>query len=214
MGVSGERFLIGGREAVCVAAAGPVPRGTVARAREINIIDAEHVELIYENGACQILRLERGHFIQDPETGLMQGSEPGPDHGGGDGGGEHPGHGYSESAKLVGGVIHTDNVHDAARALYEGKKVELNQPREVSTLIEHLGKVAAGWAKLGGEAPRFNLCNVSVKGTNLFCAESKGIPRIEMPQMDDDQTKKFRKSLEKEGYTITKTTERADHLRA
>ena len=41
----------------------------------------------------------------------------------------------------------------------------------------------------GGKAPNFNLCNVSVTGSNLFCAESKGIPRIQMPQLDDKQTR-------------------------
>jgi hypothetical protein len=34
----------------------------------------------------------------------------------------------------------------------------------------------------GGKAPDYDLCQVSVPGTNLFCGESKGIPRKKMPQ--------------------------------
>jgi hypothetical protein len=137
---------------------------------------------------------------------------------------EHPGHGYSKEAYVDdAGVIHTGNVYDAARALYENRKVELNQQRQVSTLIEHLGKVAAEMAKMGKAAPTFDLCNVSVPGTNLFCAQSKGIPRVQMPQLDREQTKQFRsflqpiafrKYLKGEGYKLTKTTEKASYLRA
>jgi predicted ABC-type ATPase len=53
-----------------------------------------------------------------------------------------------------------------------------------------------------------------VKDTNLFCAESKGIPRVKMPQMDADQTKAFIKHLKDEGYDVKKESQRANHLRA
>jgi GNAT superfamily N-acetyltransferase len=127
----------------------------------------------------------------------------------------HPGHGYSPSAFVDGqGRIHTKDVDDAVRALYERRDVVLAQPREVSTLIEKLGKVTAEMVKLGKQAPVFDLCHVSVAKTNLFCAESKGIPRIEMPQLDKDQTKQFQHYLLSKGYTISKEKELADHLRA
>src|SRR5262245_35474987 len=108
--------------------------------------------------------------------------------GGGDGGGGgeekpsggHPGKGYSKDAKVINGVIHTSNVYDAARALYEGKKVNLTQKRSVSTLIAHLGRISQRMIASGGKAPTFNLCDVTVEGSNLFCVESKGIPRISM----------------------------------
>src|SRR5215831_20558684 len=84
--------------------------------------------------------VQKGHFIQDPVTGQMQGSEPGPGHGGGER--QHPGKGYSASAwEDKNGVIHTSNVYDATRALSENRKVELNQPKQVSTLLHHLGQV-------------------------------------------------------------------------
>lgn len=137
--------------------------------------------------------------------------------GGGAAGGEHAatlGHGYSKQAHLEGGTIYTSNVFDAARALYENRHVILDQPRQLSTLIDHLGQVAKHMIAMGGKAPTFNLCNVSVAGTNLFCAETKGIPRVKMPQLDDDQTKLFKKYLKAQGYKVEKTKELASHLRA
>jgi GNAT superfamily N-acetyltransferase len=131
------------------------------------------------------------------------------------GGMQHPGEGYSAQSYIDAlGRIHTSNVQDAARALYEKKSVVLSQPRQVSTLIEHLGKVAAEFIRLGGKAPTFDLCKVSVEGTNLFCAESKGIPRVQMPQLDKEATKRFRKYLEAKGFKITREKEKASYLRA
>ena len=129
--------------------------------------------------------------------------------------GKHPGAGYSKHAVLRSdGSIYTTDVHDAARALYEGKKVELDQPKKVSTLIHELGKEAERWEKQGHEAPVFNLCDVSIEGTNLFCAESKDIPRVEMPVIPAKRTGEFIQYLKDQGYKVEKGRERADHLRA
>ncbi len=124
------------------------------------------------------------------------------------------GHGYSSAATIKDGKIYTSNVSDATRALYEGKDVVLDQPREVSILLDHLGQVTKHLIAMGDKAPNFNLCNVSVAGSNLFCSESKGIPRVKMPQLDDEQTKKFRHYLEDKGFKIEKAEEETDHLRA
>lgn len=158
-------------------------------------------------------------YIQDPTTGRFQGSHGhgGTEPGGGKGGkgGKHPGEGYSKHAvERADGSIYTTDVKDAARALYEGKKVELDQPKKVSTLIRELGKEAQRWQAAGQKAPLFNLCDVTVSGTNLFCVESKGIPRIEMPQMDEEQTKKFVKYLKEQGYKVKRGRELAANLRA
>ena len=128
--------------------------------------------------------------------------------------GKHPGKGYSKDAVLKDGVIHTPNVEDAARALGENKKVELDQPRKVSVLLKKLGEVSKEMIAKGQKAPTYNLCNVSVSGTNLFCVGNKGIPRVQMPQMDDDQTKAFRKHLKEKGYSVDKEDTPASHLRA
>jgi hypothetical protein len=142
------------------------------------------------------------------------------DGGGGDGdssgggAGEHPGPGYSSSAYVKDGVIHTKSVYDAQRALHENRKVELDQPRKVSVLLQKLGEESKKLIAKGESAPIYNLCNVSVKGTNLFCADTKGIPRVQMPQLHgEDQTKKFVKHLEKKGYEVEKDKVHASHLR-
>jgi hypothetical protein len=141
------------------------------------------------------------------------------DGGGGDGGdggkGKHPGKGYSAGAYIdKHGVIQTNNVYDAQRALFEDRKVELQQVKQISTLVKRLGETAAEMAEHGETAPVFNLCNVSVKGTNLFCADQIGIPRVEMPVIRAGATKDFIKYLKKQGYAIEKGNERAANLRA
>ena len=126
----------------------------------------------------------------------------------------HPGKGYSKHAKLVNGVIHTTDVKDAQRALMTGKKVELDQIRGVSVLLERLGEVADKMIERGEKAPNINLCDLTIAGSNLFCSESKGIPRIEMPQMTEEQTEKFKEYLVDKGYTVTPEEQYASHLRA
>jgi HK97 family phage prohead protease/HK97 family phage major capsid protein len=160
------------------------------------------------------LRAGGGHDVSDEprdESGKWT-------DGGGDGGGNesdgHPGEGYSKDAYVKDGVIHTPSVYDAQRALFENRKVELHQPKQVSTLIKLLGKTAAKMEAHGEKVPVFNLCNVSVEGTNLFCAESKGIPRVEMPVIPAKQTKAFIKYLKGEGYKVEKDKEYAANLRA
>lgn len=79
--------------------------------------------------------------------------------------------------------IVTSDVVEAAKALGEGKFVTLNSRHEVSTLIDKLAEIVDDAKKKGENAPTYDLCKVSVPGTNLFCAESKGIPRTMMPQL-------------------------------
>jgi len=142
----------------------------------------------------------------------------GEEDGGGGGGGDnldHPGEGYSAAAyEDENGVIHTDSVYDAAKALGDGRKVELSQPRTLSTLIEHLGRITKNYELLGEKAPNYNLCNVTVQGTNLFCVESKGIPRVQMPQLDEQQTRDFVAYLNEQGYHVKNGSEFASYLRA
>lgn len=132
-----------------------------------------------------------------------------------------------------GDIITTSDIDVAVRELHAGRKVILNQRREVSTLIEELGRVAREMVDKGEKAPDFDLCNVSVKGTNLFCHDSKGIPRMHMPQLSGiplpgskaDKLPKdkhggvniageFQKHLDALGYKTEDVDERADYLRA
>jgi hypothetical protein len=147
--------------------------------------------------------------------GGKAGRAGGEEGGKGKGGGKHPGKGYSKNAYVdKKGVIQTNDVDDACLALFEDRKVNLKQPREVSTLLNKLGEIAKDMVSKGEKAPNFNLCNVSVSKTNLFCAETKHIPRIKMPQLSDEQTKEFPKWLQKQGYAVTVGTELAANLRA
>lgn len=126
-----------------------------------------------------------------------------------------------------------DDIAKAAQLLGEGKRVRLDQPRQVSTLLSHLAKVSQEMIEKGEKAPNYDLCKVSVKGTNLFCAQSKGIERVKMPQLGGtpvpgskadalpkdangrvDLTDQFREHLASMGVKITAEQEKASYLRA
>ena len=76
-----------------------------------------------------------------------------------------------------------DDVVKAAELIAKGVPVELDSPRVVSTLLDKLAEMVEDAIAKGDKAPTYDLCRVTVKGTNLFCVESKGIPRIQMPQL-------------------------------
>lgn len=52
----------------------------------------------------------------------------------------------------------------------------------VSMKIDQLAKAAADAKAAGEKAPNFNLCDITIPGTNLYCKGNKGIPREDMPQ--------------------------------
>lgn len=125
------------------------------------------------------------------------------------------------------------DVNRAADLLSQGQYVRLDQKREASTLLAELAKRVQSAKAAGKDAPDFDLCRVTVKNTNLFCAESQGIPRIKMPQLSGkprpgtpaaklpldsngevDLGPLFRKHLEAEGHKVTDDTVPASHLRA
>ena len=129
--------------------------------------------------------------------------------------------------------IRTGDVDEAMALIERGAFVELTQPRQVSTLLDRLGQMVTEAESLGEKAPNYNLCLVSVKGTNIFCSASKGIKRIDMPQLSgkaregspaekftDPKTgeanagKAFADHLKSRGITVTEGTEKASYLRA
>lgn len=77
----------------------------------------------------------------------------------------------------------TSDVEEAVRLLGEGKKVELHSVDQVAVLLDKIANIAQDAKRKGENAPNYDLCHVTVKGTNIFCVESKGIPRIRMPQL-------------------------------
>lgn len=128
--------------------------------------------------------------------------------------------------------IETDDIEVAAQALREGKFVRLSQAREVSTLLGKLQEMVKEAEALGEQAPNFDLCKVSVKGSNLFCSESLGIDRVNMPQLsgkaregsvaasmlnekgEADIKQAFVDHLVDRGVAVTPGQEMASYLRA
>jgi hypothetical protein len=126
------------------------------------------------------------------------------------------------------------NIELAARLLSEGKYIRLKQPDQVSTLTDKMAEMINAAVQHGEAAPDFDLCKISVKGTNLFCQDNLGIPRVKMPQMRGkpipgslaamlpagkksgkvDLTSQFILHLQKHGIESEETAIRASHLRA
>lgn len=126
-----------------------------------------------------------------------------------------------------------DDLDKAVQLLGEGKHIRLRNTVEVGTVLEKLTAVVEHAKAAGEQAPNYNLCAISVPDTNLFCKESKGVPRVKMPQLSgtplpgsvahklmgpDDReaniTSYFRKALEDRGVTVTTKTVKASSLRA
>jgi hypothetical protein len=85
--------------------------------------------------------------------------------------------------------IEVDTVDEAVSLILGGNVVELKEVEEVPVLLQKLAKITELAKSLGHKAPIYDLCQVYVKGTNLFCASKlvtkrfpTGIPRILMPQ--------------------------------
>jgi hypothetical protein len=79
--------------------------------------------------------------------------------------------------------IRVDSVEAAIPLVLDGKVVELPDVKGAATLIEKLGQIANEAKAAGREARDYNLCNVTVANTNLFCAETLNHDRITMPQL-------------------------------
>lgn len=138
-----------------------------------------------------------------------------------------------------GKPVKVRSVDEAIRLLAEGKHVELKESHQVSTLTKKLAAIVKDAERRGDKAPTYDLCKVTVKGTSLFCAESKGIPRLKMPQLQGPATPgskaaklvaadagrlssrgevnlypEFVKMLEARGIKFEVTSQRADFLKA
>jgi hypothetical protein len=81
------------------------------------------------------------------------------------------------------GTVTTGDVDAAITALGEGHKVVLDRADKVTVLLDRLRVIVAEATRLGKKAPTYDLCNVTVPGTNIFCGEHKGLPRQAMPQL-------------------------------
>jgi hypothetical protein len=54
--------------------------------------------------------------------------------------------------------------------------------QQISTIVDKLAELGKQAKERGEQAPNFNLCQVSIPGTNLYCDGNKGIERGDMPQ--------------------------------
>jgi hypothetical protein len=127
----------------------------------------------------------------------------------------------------------TKDMKEAARLIVAGEHVRLESVSELNTLNNELRDMIQKAKKTGDVPPTWNMCTVSVPGTNLFCAQHKGIPRVKMPQTkgipvkgskadklpkdkkgEVDASKAFVKQLKSEGFKVTETKMKASKLRA
>lgn len=86
--------------------------------------------------------------------------------------------------------IRVSSLEEAVSLILQGKVVELRDTASVSTVLEKLASIANEAKRLGKAAPNYDLCNVTVPRTNLFCGSKlrttefpNGVPRLEMPQL-------------------------------
>jgi hypothetical protein len=109
------------------------------------------------------------------------------------GGWEHTGVEWKQPTDPITGrpiPIKVKTVEEGVVLVLQGKVVEVETPEQAYTLIDKLAARAQQAKDAGEKAEDFDLCNVTVKGTNLFCAESvrtaeypEGISRLKMPQL-------------------------------
>ena len=67
----------------------------------------------------------------------------------------------------------------SAKSLSQITPIERQQ---ISTVVDKLAELGRQAKEKGEQAPNFNLCQVSIPGTNLYCDGNKGIERGDMPQ--------------------------------
>lgn len=130
---------------------------------------------------------------------------------------------------------------EAVELVLRGENVEIQDTKDVHTVLKKLGEMALKAKELKQDAPNFDPCNITVKGVSLFCTEKittekfpHGIPRIEMPQFksrspipgseadklprDDqgevDASQHFVRHLAQSGVKTTPTTILARKLKA
>jgi len=126
-----------------------------------------------------------------------------------------------------------DDVELAHKLLAEGKHIRMKDSKSVSSLLDKLHDVVMDARERGDKAPEYDLCKVSVPKTNLFCIESKGVPRVFMPQFkgaphegsyaetklnpdkgEADVEAEFRELLDKMGIKTEMKTVKASDLKA
>jgi len=74
------------------------------------------------------------------------------------------------------------------RTAQESLSGEPKMERNIVSRIDKLARLTRKAKESGETPPDFDLCKISIPGTNLFCNKNKGIPRKEMPQLKGKPT--------------------------
>jgi len=112
-------------------------------------------------------------------------------------------------------------------------KIPDARKKEISMRIDKLAELTKQAKEKGEAAPNYNLCKVTVPGTNLYCSGNAGIPREEMPQFkgkptpgspaskmsvdasgEVDTEPMFKKMLKEKGIKTAETEIPSDSLKA
>jgi hypothetical protein len=98
--------------------------------------------------------------------------------------------GSKKKSKKQGGKKTIKTIEEGIKRVLAGEDVDMPDVAGAHTLIKELAKMAQDAKKRGEKnSIRYDLCKVSVKGTNLFCGGNKGIPRDAMPQAKGEVVK-------------------------
>ncbi len=142
---------------------------------------------------------------------------------------------YSSGTGTEADPIVTNDIGIAIDGMLNEQHVQLESVDEVATLLVDMRTMIRDGRVSGDEVGNFNLCLVSVAGTNLFCGEHVGKARLEMPQFGGDALEgsiaalnypsdaypgkvdvgpAFVEYLENQGVGITNESVLASHLKA
>jgi hypothetical protein len=118
--------------------------------------------------------------------------------------------GSKKKSKKQGSKKTAKTVEEGIKRVLAGENVDMPDVAGAHTLVKELAKMAQDAENSGGKKLRYDLCKVSVKGTNLFCGGNKGIPRDAMPQAKGDVVKgsKAEKLLAKQNTERVKNGEK------
>jgi hypothetical protein len=106
--------------------------------------------------------------------------------GGGTGGSKKSG--KKKPNKKVGRVT-ARTIEEGVKRILAGETFDMSDIKGAHSLIKKLADMANDAESRGDKPIKYDLCKVSVKGTNLFCGGNKGIPRDAMPQAKGDVVK-------------------------
>ncbi len=130
--------------------------------------------------------------------------------------GDYPGHPFRGNQYVSGkggGGTGGSGISSVASQVLAGKKTKVGSAKAAHKLIQELHKNAQKASKDKGEAKNFDLCKVTVPGTNLFCGENKGVSRINMPQLGGIENK-FVAKMKKSGIKVKDGTRKVSELKA